>query len=1148
MKTQSVASRSFTNHHGNRMPANSAPSRSRATACLLLVLAFFATEALAQLTSGNLAGTVYDPAGATVPGAAVVAHNTATGVDISTISTSAGDFRFENLPVGTYTIVVTAPGFSKAEVGKVDVQLNQTVTTNVKLAIGQASTTVEVAEAAVPLDTTTAQVQTTYDSKQIADLPSASGGQLGSGVINLSLLNAGVTTSGGAGYGTGPSVGGQRPTNNSFTIEGIDNNSLSVTGPIVTIPNDAVSEFSVLQNQFSPDFGHSSGGQFNQVVKSGTNQFHGMLYEYFQNRNLNAADNLDSVQGNPLHPRLDNNRFGGNFGGPIKRNKLFFFGDYEYNPVGGANGTGYYAPTAAGYATLAALPGISQTNLAEYQKYLGTAPVAVTNPATLPFGSAVLVAPGPGSNESLGTGVFAPGASGALSIPVGQIASSLPAFANYEYAVGSIDYTISDKDSLRGRFVLNRTGVIDTAGFPSVFFGVLPANAYLATLSEYHTFTPTLINEFRLGYNRLNETFPLFGNQSFPGLDAFPNIDVYELNAAYGPNPNAPQFTIQNLYQLTDNLTWTKGNHSLKFGFDGWSAISPSSFTQRSRGDYEWDYLSDYLYDNTPDYLAERGLGNVTYYQNQQLLGFYGNDSWKVRPNLTINLGLRYEYLTVPLTENTQDLNASASVPGLIVFKSPTTQKTDFMPRVGVAYSPGTSGKTSIRAGFGITYDILYDNLGTLSLPPQLSTTVDVTGSPAIGFLAGGGIPANTAVAPPEGDAARAVTSGFIPDQKRPEAYNWNFGIQHQFAGNYVFETRYLGTRGLFLPIQLQLNRQPVVNASNALPVFFTAPSQATLNSLTSTLANLQALSAGTGSIVPAYANAGFDSTIAAFMPQGNSTYHGWSNELSRRFSNGLQFRGSYTWSHNIDDSTDAVNATTLAPRRPQDSQDLRPERASSLLDYRNRIVMQMIYDVPYFKNSNWWLKNLAGNWEFAPVYTYQSGQHVTPQSAVDSNLNHDAAPDRVIINPAGNRSLGTTATPLTNSAGDTVAYLAANPDAMFVVAPEGTLADSGRSLLNLNPIDDIDLTLAKRFTITERFRLEFSVRAFNIFNHPQYVGGYVNDVHPFGPGGGGYAQGTPAGDLARSAITPGSSIFEQWSQAFSSNPRELTLALKLTF
>ncbi len=706
---------------------------------------------------------------------------------------------------------------------------------------------------------------------------------------------------------------------------------------------------------------------------------------------------------------------------------------------------------------------------------------------------------------------------------------------------------------MRGRFILNRSGSIDATGFPAVFFGVQPTNAYLATLSEYHTFTPTLVNEFRLGYNRLNQNFPVFGNQSFPGLDAFPNINIYELNAAYGPDPNAPQYTIQNLYQLTDNVTWTKGQHSFKFGFDGWSAISPSSFTQRSRGDYEWTYLSDYLFDNNPDGIAQRGLGDVTYYQNQQLLGFYGNDNWKVTPNLTINLGLRYEYLTVPLTENTQDLNASASVPGLIEFKSPTAQTTNFMPRVGVAYSPGTSGKTSIRAGFGITYDILYDNLGTLSLPPQLSTTIDLTGLNATGFLAGGAIPSNTSVAPPEGAAARAATSGFIPNQKRPEAINWNFGIQHEFAGKYVFETRYVGTRGLFLPIQVQPNIQPVVNASNALPLYFSAPSQATLNGLPNTLPGLQAAYDNGGNVLPAYANAGFTGLITAFTPQGNSTYHGWSNQLSRRFSNGLQFQGSYTWSHNIDDSTDALDSTVLAPRRPQDSQNLRDERASSLLDYRNRVIMQVLYDVPYFKNRNWLMKNIIGNWEISPIYTYQSGQLVTPQSAIDSNLNGDSAPDRVFVNPSGNRNVGTTATALTNSAGQTVAYLAADPNAMFVAAPKGTLPNGGRSLMALNPIDDIDLTLLKRFTLTERFRLEFSARATNIFNHPQYTGGYLNDAGAFGGSGpigsgGGYAAGSIQGDLVRTAIEPGNAAFGQWSQVFSSNPRSLQLALKLTF
>lgn len=1105
----------------------------------------------AQLTSGNISGTVYDPTGATVPNANVTAQNEATGVENTTTTTSKGDYVFENLPVGTYTISVNAPGFTKEEVQHINVQLNATVTANVSLQMGHATTSVQVNESVVAIDTTTAQVQSTYETKQILDLPSASSGQGGSGVLNLSLLSAGVSTSGGMGYGTGPSVGGQRPANNNFTIEGIDNNLLSVTGPVVSVPNDAVAEFTVLQNQFSPDFGHSSGGQFNQVVKSGTNDFHGELYEYFQNRDLNAADNLNAVQGNPLHSRFDNNRFGGNFGGPIKRNKLFFFVDYEYNPFGATASTAYYAPTAAGYATLAALPGIYSTNLTEFQKYLGTAPTAAI-PGSLPNGAYPLVAPGPGSNESLSTGIFKPcgpgvsapcGGAGAISIPVGLISSSLPDFINSEFGIASIDYNISNQDSLRGRFILNRTGAVVTAGFPSVFFGVSPANAYIVTLSEYHTFSPAVVNELRLGFNRFNTQLGAYGNQTFPGLDAFPNIDVYELNAAFGPPPNAPQYQIQNLYQLTDNVTWTKGNHSFKFGFDGWSTISPTSFVQRSRGDYEWSFLNDYLYDYDPDGIAERSLGHYTYYQNQQLLGAFANDYWKVTPNFTVNLGLRYEYLTVPLGENTQALNASADAPGLIVFHSPTAQTTNFMPRVGLAYSPGTSGKTSIRAGFGTAYDMLYDNLGTLSLPPQLSTTVNDTGLNGTDFLQNGGILPNTAIAIPEGMAARNLTSGFIPNQKRPESYNWNFSFQHEFGGNYVFESRYLGNRGLYLPMQLNLDLQPTVTPATALPVYFSTPSQATLNSLTSTLSGLEAAFNNGGYLAPAYANAGFFSPITAFMPTGMSSYHGWSNEVTRRLSNGLQFRGSYTWSHAIDNSTAALDTTVLAPRRPENSQDLSIEKASSILDHRNRIVLEMLYDVPFFKNRNWFMKNILGNWEVAPVYTFQSGQLVTPQSGVDSNLNGDSAPDRVMVNPNGSIDIGTTAMPLTNSAGQTVAYLAANPSARFVVSPLGTLPNGGRSLLALNPIDDVDLTLMKRFNVSERFKIEFAARAFNIFNHPQYVGGFLNDVAPVN-----YGEGTIAGDLARTSIIPGNTNFEQWNQTFSSNPREMQLSLKLVF
>ena len=1093
---------------------------------LLAALLLGCGAAEAQTVSGNLTGTVYDASGATVPGATVIARNEATGAETSTTSTSAGEYRISNLPVGKYTVEVTAAGFAKAQLKGVNVELNLTATSNFTLAIGQSVATVEVSAAATVIDTTTAQLQNTFEAQEMMELPTAANG---SGVINLSLLAPGVATSGGMGVGTGPSVGGQRPRNNNFTVEGIDNNSGSVTGPLVFVPNDAVAEFTFLQNQFSPEIGHSSGGQFNQVLKSGTNEFHGAAFDYLYNRHLDAADNLNFVDGTPLHPRYDNNRFGGIFGGPIKKNKLFFFIDYEYNPVGGvASGGLACAPTSAGYNTLASIPGISSNNLSVLKQYLGTAPGASSPGAC---GDAAYPSVGKG-NEALGNQ-----AAGAVPVEIGLIGITAPSYSNNEYAVASIDYNISQKDSLRGRFVLNRSGFIDTSGFPSAFYDTVPNDSYIVTFSEFHTFGPTLVNEFRLGFNRNANVYPV-GNQKFPGLDAFPNITIYELGVNVGPDPNAPQGGIQNQYQATESLTWTKGVHTLKFGGDGWKQISPQFFTQRARGDYEWSYLSDYLFDYTPDYLAERTVGGSKYYGDRVFTGFFANDTWKIRPNLTLNLGLRYEYQTVPYSERLQTRNEISSVPGLISFGEPQPQKNGFMPRVGIAYSPGTSGKTSIRAGFGLSYDVLYDNQGLLTLPPQATVTIDEGGLNGTSFLANGGIPPNAAGGTLDQATARALTGGYVPNQTRPETVSWNIGIQHVFHNDYTFESRYVGTHSVHLSIQDRLDEQSVVNSSNALPLFYQQPSQATLDGLTNTLSSLETAYNNGGFFVPAYLNAGFQSFITAYMPWGNSIYHGWANSLQRLFSNGLQFNAAYTWSHAIDDSTADVFSTYLTPRRPSDARNLAADRSSSGLDHRQRFTFQTLYDLPFFKHGNWFERNLLGNWEVAPIYTYQTGTLVDVQSGVDSNLNGDTAGDRAFVNPGGNPNIGSTTTPLKNSSGDVVGYLVKNPNAGYIQAPLGTIPTGGRNTAQLHPIDDVDMTFAKSFNFTESKKLQFSARFFNIFNHPQYVGGYINDVAPIGF----------TGTAQHQYLEPQSGIFMQPTQAFSSNPRSIELALKLIF
>jgi Carboxypeptidase regulatory-like domain len=1105
----------------------------------------------AQIISGDLVGTVLDKTGAAVPGAHIEAVNVETGAKLETDSNDTGEYRLNNLPVGTYNIAASSPSFGTTTINGVKIELNKTLTQQITLEIKGAVTSIEVSGVAATLDTTTAQVQSTFESKEISDLPTTSTGS--SGVLNLSLLSAGVASSGGVGVGTGPSVGGQRPRNNNFTIEGVDNNNKGITGPLVAVPNDAVAEFSLLQNQFSPEFGHSSGGQFNTVVKSGTNSFHGLAYIYNQNRNYDALDTLLRIGGFTSVPRFDQNRIGGQVGGPVVKNKLFFFVNYEYEPEGQAGGAGAVcAPTAAGFATINGTSGLSATNLAIFNKYVqpgtlggsGCAPISWVNNTTIPTAGLAVVA---------------------------------PSFLNSKFIVASMDWDISTKDQLRGRYIYNSVIGIDNVAPLPAFFTTQPNKYHLVTINEYHTFTPTLTNEIRLGFNRFQQLVPA-GNFSFPGLDSFPNLVFNDLGfLQLGPDQNAPQSTVQNTYQMAEALTWTKGKHTVKFGIEGRKLISPQTFTQRSRGDYEYNSTLEFLQDVVPTAFAERSNGTAVYYGDQSAIYWYVNDNYRIKPNVTLNLGLRYEYTTSPFSERLQSLNAAASVPGLINFAAPQWSKNNFAPRVGIAWSPGTSGRTSIRAGFGEAFDTLFDNLGLLTVPPQLGSTNDC--APNFGtypcvqgaFLASGGIlPGAGGINTfPDILTQRQNTTAFLPEfQKMPKSIDWTLGIQHTFMSDYTVEIRYLGTRGIHLPAQIQLNKQPKVSASNSLPTFFTAPDQATIDASATSLADVEGAAS---SVVPAFGSAGFTSTITSYQPWASSTYHGLATQVTKRFSHGFQGVLAYTYSHNIDNATAEVFSTVLAPRRAQNGLDLSADRANSILDHRHRLTLSVIYDEPFFKNSNRFLKNTLGNWEIAPIYTYQSGQWATAQSVLDSNLNGDNAGDRTILNPSGVAGTGSGIVPLCRSAvpgadcalgnvlctgdpttdastcpgdgvnieGNVVGYAAKNSSGKYVRAGLGALTNVGRNTLQLDPINDVDVTALKRFSITERFRLEFQVQAINVFNHPQYVGGFVSEVKPPNPGFTG---------AERNMLLPGNADFNNPSTVFSSNPRILQLALKIFF
>jgi hypothetical protein len=310
------------------------------------------------------------------------------------------------------------------------------------------------------------------------------------------------------------------------------------------------------------------------------------------------------------------------------------------------------------------------------------------------------------------------------------------------------------------------------------------------------------------------------------------------------------------------------------------------------------------------------------------------------------------------------------------------------------------------------------------------------------------------------------------------------------------------------------------------------------LNGLSSTLAKLNSTYENGGYILPQYLNAGFESLITSYTPQGNSTYHGLATQVNRRFHNGMQFIGSYTWSHNIDDSTAEVFSTVTTPRRAQDAQNLRAERANSALDHRQRFSFAMVYDVPFFKQGSWFMKNVAGNWEIAPIVTYQTGTLATVQSVSDANLNADNAGDRAVINPAGTVNIGSGVTELKNSNGDVVAYLANNPNARYIQAQPGMLPNGARNTEHLNPTDNLDLSIHKRVNLTERFKLELAGRFVNFLNHPQYIGDRLSDVMSKGY----------TGAQVRNFLNPADTSFYRPDLVFSSNPRSTTISAKITF
>jgi hypothetical protein len=952
-------------------------------------------------------------------------------------------------------------------------------------------------------------------------------------------------------------------------VDGVDNNRKDITGPQIYVSPEVVQEFSLLQNQFSAEFARSNGGQFLTVTKTGTNDFHGSAYGFFRNRYLNALDTRQieegfvrerDVPGTQFMPRFDFFRGGGNLGGPLYlpkfgegmpdlwsgKNKLFFFASYERLHTGtAAIPAGITGLTQPAIDLVASTPGVSATNLGVYRNFVPVA--AVNNSGSIPFCRVR-----PDINGACPAGNI-------VSLPVGTIElPPQPQFTKQNNFVVNIDFTQSVDTNHHFRWNSVDNYGVTLAGLP-IFNEPTPAKQRLFSYTLVHNFTQNVSNETRLAYRRSDLSFPVTTSFRFPGLDTtFPNIGLQDLGVDIGPPANNPQTGIENSYQAVNNLTYLRGNHTFKFGGDFRDIIAPQTFTQRARGDYQYTDSTLYFYDLAPDFTAQRSVGDVVYYGNQKILYAFAQDDWRVRPNFTLNLGVNYSYQQPPKGTELQALNAISSVPGLIDFHAPKAQTKNFGPRVGFAYSPdyssgllgrlfGSSGRTSIRAGFSMAYDYIFDNVYILALPPQAQQTVDVTGPPHTpNFLANGGIP-NVLV--PSGNdpaAARAATSSFIPDQEVPYSLTWTGSLQRQFGEDWAVEFRYLGTRGIHLLTQNRINRQSKASPDiGGLPTYLSMPTQAQLDALPLTLAQINARI----NFVPAYAAAGFTNpgSVVGFLSNGNSTYHGASAQLIRRFSRGAQLNAAYTWSHLIDDTTAEVFSTVLSPRRVEDFQDLSRDRADSALDRRHRFVTSFIYELPWFATEqNKWVRGLLGGYSFAGTFTLESGEKATVLSGIDSNLNGDAAADRAIRNPGGAQGTASTVTALTNTAGQTVAYLADNPNAEYIRTGLGALSNSARNTLQLPGINNLDFSLFKNFHFGENRRVQVRADFFNAFNHPQYIPGSPNDIQPVNTTGVGQVNTITAATI--SAGNPGAATFNRADRVFSSNPRVIQLALRFDF
>ena len=1017
---------------------------------------FLAVPARAQVAGASLSGTVMDTSGAVIPGATVSIKNTATGESRDVSTDKDGFYTAPNLIPDPYQITVSARGFATAVQGGVALTVGAQQVLNVTMQVGATTERVQVTGEAPAVQLATSSVSAEVNSTTVRELPLN-----GRSWTDLATLQPGVdalttqpsfavgTDRGNRGFGAQLTISGARPQENNYRLDGVSLNDYGNGGPGNVLGGnmgvDAIQEFSVLTSNYSAEYGKTAGGVVNAITRSGTNQFHGSLYEFLRNSSLDAANFFDNSPAPHAKAPFRLNQFGASGGGPIRKDKTFIFGDFE----------GLRRSTGISYVDAVPSPAARAGNLASgtvtvdpaAAKYLGFYP--------LPNGPLI-------GNGDLGLFSFA----------AQQVVSE-------NFWTARIDHRFSEKDSLFATYMYDVTTYISPDRFDAQVLGS-NTNRQIAILEENHVFSPTLVNAARVGYNRdaagtgqaISAINPLAKDTSLGYVPGKPAGDVRIggipefLGGLGGANFYSYHW---NSFQGYDDAFLTRGTHSLKFGA-GVERMQNNYLSESNpAGTWTFGTLSDFL-TNKPKSFAALLADSVLTPRGvrQTLFGAYLQDDWRWRPNLTVNLGLRYEMVTVPyevqgkfvnllnltdpLPSCAKPIAGCAATPLSSLFLNPTLR--NFEPRFGFAWDPFRNGKTAVRGGFGI-FDMLpltyqFNVVENLAGPfYKLGTVKGKTLVPGSFFT--GAFPLLN---------PQTLRGTYVEhDPHRSYVMQWNFNIQRQLSSNLTAMIGYVGSRGVHMPFRTE-------DADMVLPSI-------TPQGL------LWPATLGT----PLNPNFG---RMAGLFYSSNTAYDGLEVQIVKQMSHGLQIQGAFTWGKAIDLESGTIAGDSFSNSiAALEWYDQKRSRGISDFDIGRTLVLNGIWQVPGPKSASGPVGWAANGWQLGAIFKANDGVPFTP--TVGSNgdvLGKNSSktfdyPDRL----AGCNAING------NFKAQNLIYV--NASCFTFPSPANLMGNSGRNIVIGPGITELDFSVFKNNyvkRISESFNIQFRAEFFNILNHANFA------------------------------------------------------------